>query len=761
MKFRKTVYKTETSEIAVGERLCWTRNDHELGRRNGQEFTVTEIEGQTATIEFLDGKTSSIDISQPLHCDYALVSTTYSSQGKTADRVLISSTVDLTVSQESFYVAISRAKHDLQIFAEDREWMFEQAQHSNAQETALSLLPAQVRVESQKQPQATFAQPQLVLVQNPSESKEQTHDFTPRQSKPEPRADSRKSSNKRYSPAHRANYPATNKPSRSEQENHRARNKSEPEFEQPGSQLQQLFEAINRYLEQQEVEQLGADIAEINRSLADGWLRGERAARFPRAVERQNPASLDRTGSNRNIERQNSATDQLLTRQLLNALSDFFETAALESSCVADNLQMLTENLSLWQHQDLNRVIQKLERAIALSYRPPETSLQALTAIAEVVEESSIAQALAGTVESVIGQLSSYPPQLSNREATNGDSKQQLLTNQAKSDQALDVSASYVKQQEVLGAKIPQDLETLAEQEQGVLVNDQQADLTAVGSLEQDNKLSSQQLLEALTQYIEQEAFEFEILPVLEDLTKQLTPLQPKIPTSVEQLDTVISHLLQQLKAVSARKQQEVSAHAIEALSNCVEHSAVEKALHPQDLQTLSNQLSQLGNPKLNSAMQQLEVTLASYQVPDSSLILAEKAVRDYFATSPPQPPSSYEQQAHQLEIDKLLSRINRLWSKQDEQVELASAMQKNPFRLWNKKYDAQLKQIETTIQAISQSIAQKDQKQTQQQQWSKQTKNYQEWENNPQTQAMRQLATFLNLPQVQSRLRTIHLEQQ
>jgi hypothetical protein len=152
MKFRKTVYKQETNEIGVGDRLRWTRNDKELGRRNGQEFTVTGIEGQIASIQYDDGKADSINLDQPLHCDYALVSTTYSSQGKTADRVLVSSTIDRTVSQESLYVAVSRAKHDLQIFAEDRKFLFEQAQESNAQETVLKLLQHQSKQQTPQQP---------------------------------------------------------------------------------------------------------------------------------------------------------------------------------------------------------------------------------------------------------------------------------------------------------------------------------------------------------------------------------------------------------------------------------------------------------------------------------------------------------------------------------------------------------------------------------------------------------------------------------
>ncbi len=145
MKFRKTLYQQETIDIAVGEVLRWTRNDKELGRRNGQGFTVIGIDGQTATIELENGKTNTIDLYGPLHLDHALVATTYSSQGKTANRVMVSSTVDLTVSQESVYVAISRAKYDLKIYAENVEFLLEQSQESKAQETVLELLQPQAK----------------------------------------------------------------------------------------------------------------------------------------------------------------------------------------------------------------------------------------------------------------------------------------------------------------------------------------------------------------------------------------------------------------------------------------------------------------------------------------------------------------------------------------------------------------------------------------------------------------------------------------
>lgn len=139
-EFRQAVYERQQLEIAKGDRLRWTRNDHTLGRRNGQEFTVTAIEGSTAKIEYKGGKTEQIDLQSSQHLDHALVSTTYSSQGKTAERVLVSISADRTLGKESFYVAASRAKYDLQIYAEDRLALLERALVSHAKQNPLEAI---------------------------------------------------------------------------------------------------------------------------------------------------------------------------------------------------------------------------------------------------------------------------------------------------------------------------------------------------------------------------------------------------------------------------------------------------------------------------------------------------------------------------------------------------------------------------------------------------------------------------------------------
>ncbi|MCG6133994.1 MAG: relaxase domain-containing protein [Nostoc sp. LLA-1] len=140
--FEQAVYQRQSIEIAVGDRLRWTKNDRQLGRRNGQEFVVTAIAGSNAQIEYLDsGQTEFINLQQAQHLDYAIVSTTYSSQGKTADRVLIAA--DNTIGQESFYVAVSRARYELKLYTEDKDNLLAQAQSSKAKENALALLRQQ------------------------------------------------------------------------------------------------------------------------------------------------------------------------------------------------------------------------------------------------------------------------------------------------------------------------------------------------------------------------------------------------------------------------------------------------------------------------------------------------------------------------------------------------------------------------------------------------------------------------------------------
>ena len=148
---RKTVFTTQALPIAVGDRLRWTRNNRQANVRNGQTVVATQIEPDgSATVMDADGKTRVIQLSGKQYLDYAWVSTTYSSQGKTANRVL--ALLGNTTHRETFYVAISRAKHELTLYTAGREALMRLAQVSRAKENVSDYVPLFEQVNHHDQP---------------------------------------------------------------------------------------------------------------------------------------------------------------------------------------------------------------------------------------------------------------------------------------------------------------------------------------------------------------------------------------------------------------------------------------------------------------------------------------------------------------------------------------------------------------------------------------------------------------------------------
>ncbi|MEO1394795.1 MAG: MobF family relaxase [Cyanobacteria bacterium J06634_5] len=136
---RKTAYAVQEIAVVKGDRLRWTRNNRTAKIRNGQRFTVADIDS-SGNAQIVDdrGNCSHINLRGLHYIDSALVGTTYSSQGKTADRVL--ALMD-TTSRESFYVAASRAKHHLSIYTADTAELAQLTQRSRAKENASDYIP--------------------------------------------------------------------------------------------------------------------------------------------------------------------------------------------------------------------------------------------------------------------------------------------------------------------------------------------------------------------------------------------------------------------------------------------------------------------------------------------------------------------------------------------------------------------------------------------------------------------------------------------
>lgn len=136
----KEVFKEQLIPVAVGDELRWTQNNPDQKWSNGDEVKVIGIEGNVLHVLDEEGQQRTIRLDHALCLDYALVNTAYRAQGQNRVRVIVSSTNDPTSSQEPFYVKISRQSHEILIFCESLEHLYERVGISIAQDNAVELI---------------------------------------------------------------------------------------------------------------------------------------------------------------------------------------------------------------------------------------------------------------------------------------------------------------------------------------------------------------------------------------------------------------------------------------------------------------------------------------------------------------------------------------------------------------------------------------------------------------------------------------------
>lgn len=114
-----SVYETAPGELAPGDLVRITRNDPSLDVATGDRFRVEKV--MLGKVHLSDGERKlQLPINQPLHVDHAYASTFHSSQGRTTDRVFLEvESQRMTTSKDTFYVAISRPRHEARVYTDD------------------------------------------------------------------------------------------------------------------------------------------------------------------------------------------------------------------------------------------------------------------------------------------------------------------------------------------------------------------------------------------------------------------------------------------------------------------------------------------------------------------------------------------------------------------------------------------------------------------------------------------------------------------
>jgi ATP-dependent exoDNAse (exonuclease V) alpha subunit len=121
-----SVYREEERAFSTGDRVQLTAPSHELKVANRELGTVESIgEDGRLSLKMDGGRAVKLDSAQHPHLDHGYAVTSHSSQGQTADRVLIHVDTELgakdLLNNRMAYVAVSRGAYDAQLFTNDSE----------------------------------------------------------------------------------------------------------------------------------------------------------------------------------------------------------------------------------------------------------------------------------------------------------------------------------------------------------------------------------------------------------------------------------------------------------------------------------------------------------------------------------------------------------------------------------------------------------------------------------------------------------------
>ncbi|MDE1160641.1 MAG: MobF family relaxase [Acidobacteriaceae bacterium] len=135
-----SVYREEQRAFSVGDRVQFTAPDNEIKIANRELATVERISDGKFNLRMDGGRSVEIDPLRNPHLDHGYAVTSHSSQGQTAERVLVNVDTELgakdLLNNRMAYVSISRGAQDAQIFTNDREKLPIALGHEVSQQSA-------------------------------------------------------------------------------------------------------------------------------------------------------------------------------------------------------------------------------------------------------------------------------------------------------------------------------------------------------------------------------------------------------------------------------------------------------------------------------------------------------------------------------------------------------------------------------------------------------------------------------------------------
>ena len=137
-----TLYRETERSLAQGDRIQFTAPNREQHIANRELGAIEKIDDAGNLQVRLDsGRTVGFNVKENPHLDYGYAVTSHSSQGQTADRVLVHVDTDQAgeklVNRRLAYVAVSRGRYDAQLYTNDKTHLTEHLSRDVSRRSAM------------------------------------------------------------------------------------------------------------------------------------------------------------------------------------------------------------------------------------------------------------------------------------------------------------------------------------------------------------------------------------------------------------------------------------------------------------------------------------------------------------------------------------------------------------------------------------------------------------------------------------------------
>lgn len=119
---------TRKLAIAPNDIITFGKNEYKhYDVRNGERGTVTAVKDGAIVVQLSDNRAVTIDMKKYRHIDYGYALTTFKAQGQTYNKVMVDSdtTVPSLNDMRNTYVNITRAREDVKIYTDDKDFLKE------------------------------------------------------------------------------------------------------------------------------------------------------------------------------------------------------------------------------------------------------------------------------------------------------------------------------------------------------------------------------------------------------------------------------------------------------------------------------------------------------------------------------------------------------------------------------------------------------------------------------------------------------------